>query len=96
MATCRASRAVLTLRAGPLQRAYEHTPRTRMVRALSLSGEFNSGKSSVINALVGERLLAEGVTPTTADVSVLRHGSGDTAVPSAVSFLQPHQQQSQV
>lgn len=37
-------------------------------------GEFNSGKSAVINALLGERYLAEGVTPTTAHVHVLHHG----------------------
>jgi small GTP-binding protein len=37
-------------------------------------GEFNSGKSSVINALLGQRLLEEGVTPTTTQIYILRHG----------------------
>ena len=39
-----------------------------------IAGEFNSGKSSFINALLGERVLAEGVTPTTDRINVLRHG----------------------
>ena len=40
---------------------------------LVVVGEFNAGKSAVINALLGERVLAEGVTPTTTQVQVLRH-----------------------
>lgn len=42
---------------------------------LVVAGEFNSGKSAFINALLGEKLLAEGVTPTTARIHVLRHGT---------------------
>jgi small GTP-binding protein len=41
---------------------------------LVVVGEFNSGKSAFINALLGERFLPEGVTPTTAQISILRHG----------------------
>ena len=41
---------------------------------LVIAGEFNSGKSSFINALLGERVLPEGVTPTTDRVNVLRWG----------------------
>src|SRR5512145_2327868 len=41
---------------------------------LVVVGEFNSGKSAFINALLGSSALAEGVTPTTAEVHVLRHG----------------------
>lgn len=37
-------------------------------------GEFNAGKSAVINALLGQRLLEEGVTPTTTKIHLLRHG----------------------
>jgi small GTP-binding protein len=37
-------------------------------------GEFNAGKSSLLNALVGEVVLAEGVTPTTSAVHVIRWG----------------------
>jgi small GTP-binding protein len=48
---------------------------------LVVVGEFNAGKSAVINALLGEHILAEGVTPTTTQVQVLRHaehGEGRT------------------
>ena len=38
------------------------------------AGEFNAGKSALINALLGERVLLEGVTPTTAQVTLLRWG----------------------
>ncbi|MDX1500807.1 MAG: dynamin family protein [Thermoanaerobaculia bacterium] len=41
---------------------------------LVVVGEFNSGKSTFINALLGERLLEEGVTPTTRRIHRLRHG----------------------
>ncbi len=37
-------------------------------------GEFNAGKSALINALLGERVLAEGVTPTTTQVNLIRYG----------------------
>ena len=41
---------------------------------LVLVGEFNAGKSAVINALLGRRFLEEGVTPTTSMVTLLRYG----------------------
>src|SRR5918911_1200679 len=41
---------------------------------LVVAGEFNAGKSALINALLGETVLAEGVTPTTAAVTLLTHG----------------------
>ena len=37
-------------------------------------GEFNAGKSALINALLGEKVLPEGVTPTTARVTLVRYG----------------------
>lgn len=37
-------------------------------------GEFNSGKSAFINALLGQQLLKEGVTPTTSQINILRYG----------------------
>jgi small GTP-binding protein len=40
---------------------------------LVVVGEFNSGKSAFINALVGQRVLQEGVTPTTAQIHLLKH-----------------------
>jgi len=42
---------------------------------LVVVGEFNAGKSAVINALLGERRLKEGVTPTTSQINILRFGS---------------------
>jgi small GTP-binding protein len=41
---------------------------------LVVVGEFNSGKSAFINALVGQKLLKEGVTPTTTQINVLKFG----------------------
>ena len=37
-------------------------------------GEFNSGKSAFINALLGQKILKEGVTPTTTQINVLQFG----------------------
>lgn len=42
---------------------------------LVVVGEFNAGKSAFINALLGDRLLTEGVTPTTTHINLLRYGS---------------------
>jgi len=42
------------------------------------AGEFNAGKSALVNALLGERVLEEGVTPTTAQVTLLRWGEEKT------------------
>jgi small GTP-binding protein len=42
---------------------------------LVVVGEFNSGKSAFINALLGQRLLKEGVTPTTAQVNILQYAA---------------------
>jgi small GTP-binding protein len=41
---------------------------------ITLMGAFNTGKSSLINALMGERVLDVGATPTTSKVAILRHG----------------------
>ncbi len=41
---------------------------------LVIVGEFNSGKSAFINALVGSTVAQEGVTPTTAQINVLQYG----------------------
>ena len=42
-------------------------------------GEFNAGKSAFINALLGERTMPEGVTPTTSQIHILRHGEKNPA-----------------
>jgi small GTP-binding protein len=41
---------------------------------LVVVGEFNAGKSALVNALLGEKVLAEGVTPTTSRVTMIRWG----------------------
>jgi hypothetical protein len=38
-------------------------------------GEFNAGKSAFVNALLGERIFEEGVTPTTARIQLIRYGA---------------------
>ncbi|MGB8643763.1 MAG: dynamin family protein [Anaerolineae bacterium] len=37
-------------------------------------GEFNAGKSALVNALLGSHILAEGVTPTTMHVTLVKYG----------------------
>src|SRR5215510_12077490 len=39
-----------------------------------VAGEFNAGKSALINALLGQKVLAEGTTPTTSRVTLIRWG----------------------
>ncbi len=48
---------------------------------LVVVGEFNSGKSAFINALLGQPLLQEGVTPTTAQVHLLKYGQQEAREP---------------
>jgi len=40
-------------------------------------GEFNAGKSSLINAILGSRFCQEGVVPTTTTINMLRYGEGE-------------------
>jgi len=42
---------------------------------LVIVGEFNAGKSSLINAMLGDKFVAEGILPTTNEISVLRYGN---------------------
>ena len=39
-----------------------------------VAGEFNAGKSALINALLGQKVLAEGATPTTSRVTLVKWG----------------------
>jgi small GTP-binding protein len=41
---------------------------------LVVVGEFNAGKTAFLNAMLGEKLLTEGVLPTTSQIQLLRHG----------------------
>lgn len=57
---------------------------------LVVVGEFNAGKSSILNALLGapdgQKVLEEGVTPTTDRVSILVHGPVDRSAPYNPNF----------
>jgi GTP-binding protein EngB required for normal cell division len=44
---------------------------------LVVAGEFNAGKSSLVNALFGRRVMEEGPVPTTDKITVLRHADAD-------------------
>jgi small GTP-binding protein len=46
---------------------------------LVIVGEFNAGKSAFINALAGQKVVQEGVTPTTARIHILKHGDSVTS-----------------
>ena len=48
---------------------------------LVIAGEFNSGKSAFINALLGQKLQPEGVTPTTDQIYLLRYGEAERRFP---------------
>ena len=56
---------------------------------LVIVGEFNSGKTAFINALLGERFLPEGVTPTTAAIHVIKYGEEATVGPGAATPYGP-------
>ena len=76
------SRAETISRALPdTDRSSEDTQLLRQARnqlealfLLVFVGEFNSGKSAVINALIGEEVMPEGVTPTTSMIHLLMEG----------------------
>jgi small GTP-binding protein len=41
-----------------------------------IAGEFNAGKSALVNALLGQKVLPEGATPTTSRVTLVKWGEG--------------------
>lgn len=41
---------------------------------ISIVGEFNRGKSTLVNALLGTEILPYGITPTTAHLHIIRYG----------------------
>jgi small GTP-binding protein len=53
---------------------------------LVVVGEFNAGKSALLNVLLGGPYVEEGVTPTTAQVTILRYGEnvGERRLPDGV------------
>lgn len=42
---------------------------------VAVMGEFNTGKSTFVNALIGEEIAPMGITPTTATINVLKYGA---------------------
>ena len=66
------------LKTGPRQADLTHLQETieqlDELFLLVIVGEFNSGKSAFINALLGEKVLAEGPTPTTDLINILKYG----------------------
>jgi small GTP-binding protein len=74
----------------PLERSIEQLDELFL---LVVVGEFNAGKSAVINALAGERLVEEGVTPTTARVTPVRYGDMQIVdTPGTNAVLREHEQ----
>ncbi|MBC8076976.1 MAG: dynamin family protein [Chloroflexales bacterium] len=55
---------------------------------LVVAGEFNSGKSSFINALLGATVMPEGVTPTTDRITLLRYGDQPAEVLREAALLE--------
>ena len=55
---------------------------------LVVVGEFNAGKSALLNELLGARLLEEGVTPTTAAITLVRHGETEAQEWRGEAFLE--------
>ncbi|MBN1284857.1 MAG: dynamin family protein, partial [Anaerolineae bacterium] len=47
-------------------------------------GEFNAGKSSFINALLGDNLLETGATPTTEAIELVRYGKPKSDAPAQI------------
>lgn len=60
--------------------------RKNKVLKIAVIGEFSSGKSTFINALLGCRLLKEGVCPTTAAATYLRTDIQSTGLKLEVAF----------
>jgi small GTP-binding protein len=60
---------------------------------LVVVGEFNAGKSAFINALAGQRLMDEGVTPTTARVTSVRYEDINIVdTPGTNAVIREHEQ----
>ena len=56
---------------------------------LVVVGEFNAGKSALVNALLGERVLPEGATPTTSRVTLVKWGeqAGEQVVDESFAIV---------
>jgi small GTP-binding protein len=72
----RLQRTLAALKADPAQQdaLAQSIRRLDELFLIVVVGEFNSGKSTFINALIGQKVLEEGATPTTRRVQVLAYG----------------------
>jgi GTPase SAR1 family protein len=68
----------LPLRDGPALLEKVVAARERLARPLTIAimGEFSAGKSTFVNALLGESVAPMGVLPTTNTINVFRRGTG--------------------
>jgi small GTP-binding protein len=74
----------------PLERSIEQLDELFL---LVVVGEFNAGKSAFINALAGRRLMEEGVTPTTAQVTPVRYDDINIVdTPGTNAVIREHEQ----
>lgn len=55
---------------------------TEMFFMVAVIGEFNAGKSSFINAMLGDTLLPMGITPTTEYIELIRYNETPKKVPT--------------
>ena len=75
---------------GPLKQALQDLDGPFL---LVVAGEFNSGKSSLLNALLGKELLREGVTPTTDKIQLIAYGEESRSKvlePGLIALYLPH------
>lgn len=63
-----------------LQKLQDATQHLSGLFSLVMLGEFNSGKSTLINALLGAHLLPEGATPTTDRIHMITYGPAPAVV----------------
>ena len=54
---------------------------------LVVVGEYNAGKSSLLNALLGQKVMLEGVTPTTDRVTIVTYGSEPKTIEESTMVL---------
>ena len=54
---------------------------------LVVVGEYNAGKSSLLNALLGQKVMLEGVTPTTDRVTIVTYGNEPKNVEESTMIL---------
>jgi hypothetical protein len=66
-----------------LERLAGCSPRWTSCSCSSSPGEYNAGKSTFINALLGDEVFAMGDLPTTRVISILRHGEPGPPEPAA-------------